>query len=83
MERFIRGDDFIMLQITSKNVKDSYAISLLSSDFVSGSLKTDSNVRPNKIFTLNRQLILYKIGHLSEEEISECVSRVCDIIQSD
>lgn len=79
----LRGDDFIMLQITSKNVKDSYAVSLLSSDFVTGSLKTDSNVRPNKIFTLNRQLILYKIGHLSEEKISECVSRVCNIIQND
>lgn len=77
----IGGDDFIMLQITSKNVRDSYAISLLSADFAVGSLKTDSNVRPNKIFTLNKQLILYKIGHLSEEKIRECVSKVCDIVQ--
>lgn len=78
----IRGNDYIMLQITSKNVKDSYAISLLSTDFVSGSLKTDSNIRPNKVFTLNQQLILYKVGHLSEEKIGECVSRVCEIIQN-
>lgn len=78
----IKGDDFIMLQITSKNVKDDYAISLISTDFASGSLKTDSNVRPNKIFTLNKQLILYKIGHLSEQKMNECVSSVCDIIQN-
>lgn len=78
----IGGDDFIMLQITSKNVRDSYAISLLSTDFAAGSLKTDSNVRPNKIFTLNEQLILYKIGHLSEEKIEECVRKVCDIVQN-
>ena len=60
----IKGDDFIMLRITSKNVKDNYAISLMSTDFSSGSLKTDSNIRPNKIFTLDKQLILYKIGHI-------------------
>ncbi len=82
MERFVKGD-FIMLQITSKNVRDSYAISLLSTDFVFGSLKQDSNVRPNKIFTLNRQLILYKIGRLNEEKIEECVRKVCDIVQND
>ncbi|MDE7359305.1 MAG: type II toxin-antitoxin system PemK/MazF family toxin [Lachnospiraceae bacterium] len=51
----LKGNDYIMLQITSKNVKDRYAISLLSTDFISGSLKTDSNVRPNKIFTIRNE----------------------------
>lgn len=71
-----------MLQITSKNVKDSYAISLLSDDFISGSLKTDSNVRPNKIFTLDRQLILYRIGHLTDQKLGECIDSVCHIIRN-
>ena len=47
----IKGPDYIMLQITSKNVKDSYAIPLSDNDFQSGSLKQNSNIRPNKIFT--------------------------------
>lgn len=78
----LKGNDYIMLQITSKNVKDSYAISLAATDFISGSLKTDSNVRPNKIFTLDGQLILYKIGHLTDQKLSECIDGVCNIIQN-
>lgn len=76
----LKGNDYIMLQITSKNVRDSYAIPLISTDFTSGSLKTDSNVRPNKIFTLDRQLILYRIGHLTDQKLKECMDGVCNII---
>lgn len=78
----LKGEDFIMLQITSQNVKDNYAVSLAASDFASGTLKVDSNIRPNKIFTLNRRLILYKVGHLGEQKMQECIRSVCDIIQN-
>lgn len=40
----IKGSDYIMLQITSKNVKDSYAIPLSANDFQFGSLKQNSNI---------------------------------------
>ena len=76
----ITGDDFIMLQITSKNVRDDYAISLLEKDFSSGSLNQKSNIRPNKIFTLYHKLILYKAGHLNNSKLQECIKCVCDII---
>jgi len=76
------GDDFIMLQITSKNVKDHYAIPLSKTDFSSGSLNQDSNIRPNKLFTLDEKLILYKVGHLSNAKLSECVNKTCAIISS-
>ena len=77
----IKGDDYIMLQITSKNVKDIYAVPLLPSDFSSGSLQLDSNIRPNKIFTLDKNLILYKVGHLTDAKLEECISKVCSIIK--
>lgn len=79
----IAGNDFIMLQITSKNVKDTYAIPLTGSDFSSGSLNQNSNIRPNKIFTLKKSLILYKIGHLQNSKLSECVNRVCAIVKNE
>lgn len=78
----ITGDDYIMLQITSKSVTDNYAIPLLKDDFLSGSLNRDSNIRPNKIFTFDRKLILYKAGHLSDNKLCECVNKVCAIINS-
>lgn len=76
----LNGDDYIMLQITSQNVNDAYSIPLLKSDFSSGSLNQNSNIRPNKIFTLDKKLVLYKAGHLSNKKLTECVDKVCAII---
>lgn len=78
----LKGDDYLMLQITSTNIKDNYSIPLLLDDFQSGSLQRDSNIRPNKIFTLDGKLILYKIGHLTNTKIDECVQKVCNIIKT-
>lgn len=77
----IKGNDYFMLQVTSQNVKDSYAIPLSENDFQSGSLQRDSNIRPNKIFTLDESLVLYKIGHLTKAKTKECVQKVCNIIK--
>jgi len=77
-----QGDDYIMLQITSKNIKDNYSIPLLQSDFESGSLKQDSNIRPNKIFTLDKSLILYKAGHLTADKLNVCINQVCVLIKN-
>ena len=35
----LKGDDIILCQITSKNVRNPMAISLKNSDFIDGSLK--------------------------------------------
>ncbi len=56
----LKGNDYIMLQITSKNTKDDYAVPLLQSDFSYGSLRQESNIRPNKIFTLDKNLLHYQ-----------------------
>ena len=45
------GDDVLLCQITSQAVSDSYAIPLRSTDFASGRLAYDSNIRPNRLFT--------------------------------
>lgn len=55
----LKGDDLILCQITSQNVRDDYAIPLNDSDFQTGSLKQSSNIRPNRIFTADKRIILY------------------------
>lgn len=77
----LNGDDYIMLQITSKNINDAYSIPLLNADFISGSLNQSSNIRPNKIFTLDEKLVLYKVGHISTAKFGECVSKIHSIIK--
>ncbi|AFY46928.1 growth inhibitor [Nostoc sp. PCC 7524] len=75
------GDDIMLCQITSQFVKDIYAIQLDNSDFISGSLKQTSNIRPNRIFTADKQIILYKTGQLKSEKLIEVINKIIEIVQ--
>lgn len=75
------GDNLILCQITSQSVKDSYAISLDDKDFEKGSLKQTSNVRPNRIFTADSHIVLYKVGNLKIEKLNEIIEKVVEIIR--
>ena len=75
------GDDIILCQITSRDVKDDMAIKLKATDFEVGSLPVESNIRPNRLFTADRHIILYKIGHVHREKVDEIVHKTVDIIR--
>ena len=62
------GDDLILCQVTSKNNSDPFSVPVSSADFVS---LRSSLARPNKLFTFDAGLILYSLGHLRQEKISE------------
>ena len=55
------GDDLILAQITSQSVRDGYAVTLADADFAAGGLKRPSNVRPNRLFTADQRIVLYKL----------------------
>jgi mRNA interferase MazF len=76
------GDDIIVCQITSKAKFDSFAISLEAQDFVSGSLPVDSFIRPKKIFTADKNIILALGGHLSDNKIQHTLASITRIITS-
>lgn len=78
----LEGDDLILGQITSQNVFDSYSVNLESSDFSEGNLNNKSNVRPNKIFTADKNIINYKIGKLKDQKINEIINNVVEILTS-
>jgi len=75
------GDDVILCQITSQTVKDKYAVILTDDNFKNGELKQLSNIRPNRIFTADKNIILYKIGHLKKEKINEVIEAIIKIIK--
>jgi mRNA interferase MazF len=52
----LQGDDLILCQITSKSIKDNYAIPVDENDFESGSLNQESNIRPNRLFTADNHI---------------------------
>jgi len=78
----LSGDDIIVCQITSKSKFDSFALPLCTDDFVSGGLPVDSYIRPNKIFTADKNIILSVAGHLGEKTTQNTINSIISIISS-
>jgi mRNA interferase MazF len=77
----LTGNDLILCQITSQTVTDSYAIAVVNADFTTGGLNQNSNVRPNRLFTADRGIILYKAGELKADKLKEVINKIIDILQ--
>jgi mRNA interferase MazF len=76
------GDDIILCQIASAETQDTDSVVLGETDFLEGRLSRTSHVRPNRIFTAARQIILYRAGHLKKAKIEEIVEATIRIIRS-
>ena len=77
----LKGDDLILCQITSQTVSDDYAVAITNIDFSSGGLNRNSNVRPNRVFTADQGIILYKAGQLNIDKIKDVIDKIIDILQ--
>jgi mRNA interferase MazF len=77
----LKGDDVILCQITSQNVKDSYALPLDNSGFSSGSLNKPSNIRPNRLFSADKNIIIRKIGRVKEDTLIATVHKLTLILK--
>ncbi|MEK6963834.1 MAG: type II toxin-antitoxin system PemK/MazF family toxin [Nanoarchaeota archaeon] len=75
------GEDVILCQVTSHARHDRYSISLTATDFKAGRLTLASFIRPNRLFTADRSLILYKIGSLKESKIREVEEKLIKLIR--
>lgn len=70
------GNDLILCQITSRLLFDYYAIAIDEEDFTEGGLRQNSYVRPNRLFTADKQVVLYKAGHLRTEKLDEVIAQI-------
>jgi len=77
----LEGDDLILCQITSQLIKDNYSILINDKDFKEGSLKQQSNLRPNRIFTADSHIVLYRVGNLKSDKLNEIIEKVIEIIR--
>jgi mRNA interferase MazF len=77
----LEGDDIILCQITSQAREDTYSVRLEEGDFVSGGLRLSSRIRPNRLFTADASIVLYRAGAISAEKLDEVVSRLIAIIR--
>lgn len=75
------GDDLLLCQITSRSSRDIHAIPLLITDFLTGSLPVDSFVRPTRLFTADRNIIIRKAGLVRAKTIDDVTQTIVKIIQ--
>ena len=78
----LKGDDIILCQITSAARKDDYSIKLKNQDFNQGKLNVDSVIRPNRLFTADISIILYKAGSLKDNKLKEVEEEIIKIFRS-
>lgn len=76
------GPDIILCQITSQTVMDGDAVPLDLSAFASGALSKPSNVRPNKLFTADGGIVLYRAGNLEQSFVDGVVRKIVKVLQS-
>ena len=69
------GNDIILCQITSQQIKNPYSVAINSNDFLTGSLPVSSNIRPTRIFTADKNIIVRKAGTIKPVIIAQ-VSKV-------
>jgi len=78
----LEGDDIILCQITTRHNSDKYAIAIEQGDYDEGELSAKSVVRPNKLFTADKNLILYAACKLKKEKVEQVISKLTDILNS-
>lgn len=77
-----KGEDILVVQITGESYVDSLEVPLKKENFKQGSLKRESYVRIDKIASIEKFLIEYKIGTLKQDKINEIVDKICCFLKS-
>ncbi|NEW84360.1 MAG: type II toxin-antitoxin system PemK/MazF family toxin [Mariniphaga sp.] len=76
----LKGDDIILCQITSQQVKDDYAIPIKEQDFKINNLNVLCNIRPNRIFTADKNIIIKKVATLNETAFKTVIQKIIRIL---
>jgi mRNA interferase MazF len=78
----LAGNDIILCQITSQHrVNDQNSVELTTNDFSIGTLPVNSYVRPTRIFTADKNLIIRIAGRVSDEIISQTINKIVHILK--
>lgn len=77
------GDDVILCQITSQQIRDRYAVGITDVNFAEGTLHKPSNIRPNRLFSASVDLILYRAGRLNDQTVMSVIDRIIGILQAE
>jgi mRNA interferase MazF len=77
---YAENQDYLLCQITSKSIKDSWAIELPEGEIEEGSLLKSSNIRPNRLFTADKSIILYRAGKITLSLRKKVIASIISLI---
>ncbi len=80
LDKVNQTGDYIMVQITSKEINDGFSVAIENND-ISPGLPLKSFARSHKIFTLHKSLVLSKIGASSASFLSRLVGALNEHIK--
>lgn len=76
------GNAILLCQITSQSIRDGHAVKLDMADFQSGSLAKPSFIRPNRIFSADEQIVVYRAGHVHQATIDEVIANLIRLLKA-
>ena len=87
MGQSVRGDVVVLnfpfsdLSQTNQARSDGYALQLEGADFSSGGLGQSSRIRPNRLFTADEGIVVYRAGHVSDGKLNQVLDRLIAILR--
>ena len=70
------------LDITNSSHEKQVEIPIKNEDFKKGSLKRNSYIRMDKIASIDKSLIKYKVGLLKQKKFNEILDNICFFLKS-
>ncbi|MCX6749915.1 MAG: type II toxin-antitoxin system PemK/MazF family toxin [Candidatus Pacearchaeota archaeon] len=77
-----KGEDIIVLQITGDSYEALLEVPIKKEDFKQGGLKRDSYARIDKIASIEKFLIEYKVGTLKQDKFNEILDKICSFLKN-
>jgi mRNA interferase MazF len=76
----LEGNDILLCQITSQYRGERHVVPLKTTDFNRGALPVNSYIRPERIFTADKTIILRTVGIVSNEILNKTVENIINIL---
>ncbi len=78
-----KTSDIVVTAITSNIEDKEYSVLVTQNDLSDGELLVDSLIRVDKIYTLSKNIVLKKFGHVKIEKIIEVKKKLNDLFNGE
>ncbi|WP_028309625.1 type II toxin-antitoxin system PemK/MazF family toxin [Desulfitibacter alkalitolerans] len=77
-----RTSDVVVVAITSNIITRDYTILFSAEDLIEGTLKVNSCIRVDKIYSISQDIVLNKFGSVNEDVINKTIAKLIELIRN-